>query len=463
MKHVLPPLSTLQGAFEPWMMEGEIHDLVVTGSIPPDLKGTFFRNGPNPQFVHSEKYHLFDGDGMVHAFEFSEKRIRYFNKWVRTEKFALEREAGRSLFGGILNRWKDPSVEGRSGSPANTHVVWHGGKLLALYEGGLPIELDPVTLETIGPWTFGGCLDRPMTAHPKIDPRTGELLFFSRVFGSFNGLVYYCANAKGEITETREIQTPFQSVMHDFAITDNYIIFPVFPLTFNLERAMRGEAPITWEPWLGTRFGIVSRRQKSSEVTWIQTDACFAFHFMNAFEETPDGLIVVDAIAVDPIPDDAKPFQGEEDDYPTRLIRWTLDLREGSAKKSILDSTRGEMPRIDERFAGRSYRHGYFVAQLDDSKPGNWWNAIVHFDLKDKTRRIYSVPDGDILNEAILVPKTEGDEGEGYLLSLVYRHRTDRSELLVHDAQKIDRGPLATVLLPHRVPFGFHGCWKPET
>lgn len=457
MKKPLLNIPYLQGPFEPWTTEGEIYELTVRGEIPADLRGTYFRNGPNPQYVLNEKHHIFDGDGMIHAFEFSDKRISYSNKWVRTEKFVLEREAGRSLFGGMTNRWKDPSVQDRSGNVANTNVVWHGGKLLALYEAGPPIEVNPETLETIGPWNFHGKLDRAMTAHPKIDPKTGDLLFYSHVFGTSRDVFFYRADKDGNIVETKKIPTPFHAMIHDFAFTENYIIFPIFPLTISMERAAKGLFPIVWEPQLGTHFGLVPRHG-DGEIQWLKTDACFAFHYMNAYEENNN--IILDAIVADTIPDDAIPFQGEDERYPTRLVRWNLDLTSQCISKEVLDSTPGEMPRMDERFLGQKYQNGYFAAQLGEAALPEIWNAIIHFDFGSKKKTVFSVPGKDIVHEAIFVPKIQGQEGDGYILVLVFRDSENKSELLVLNSREIDKGPIATVEIPHRIPFGFHGNWK---
>jgi carotenoid cleavage dioxygenase-like enzyme len=457
MKKSLLDIPYLKGTFEPWTNEGEIYELIVKGEIPTDLRGTYFRNGPNPQHVLNEKHHIFDGDGMIHAFNFLDKRVSYNNKWIRTDKFNLEREAGRSLFGGMANRWKDPSVLDRSGNVANTNIIWHGGKLLALFEAGPPVEMNPENLETIGPWDFYGKLDRAMTAHPKIDPKTGDLLFYSHVFGTSRDLQFYRADKNGNIVETKKIPTPFHSMIHDFVFTENYIIFPLFPLTISMERALKGESPIAWEPKLGTQFGIIPR-QGDGKIRWLHTDACFAFHFMNAYEDK--GQIIIDAIVADTIPEDAKPFQGQKDDYPTRLIRWNLNLETQMVNKEVLDSTRGEMPRIDERFLGQKYQNGYFAAQLGEVNLPEIWNAIIHFDFNSNLKQVYTVPDEDVVNEAIFVPKTQGREGEGYILCLVYRSKLNRSDLLVLNSLEISKGPIATVEIPHRVPFGFHGSWK---
>ena len=244
----------------------------------------------------------------------------------------------------------------------------------------------------------------------------------------------------GNIVETKQIPMPFHSMIHDFSFTENYIIFLIFPLTVSMERAAKGQFPIGWEPKLGTRFALVPR-YKDAEIRWLQTEACFAFHYMNAYEE--GNTIILDAMVADTIPDDATPFQGHSEYYPTRLVRWNLNLDSQAVSKEVLDSTPGEMPRMDERFLGQKYRHGYFAAQLGQFSLPEIWNAIVHFDFNSKTKRIFSVSGNDIVNEAIFVPKNQGQEGEGYILTLVYRASENRSDLLVLNSTEIDRGPIA--------------------
>ena len=175
-----------------------MHDLVVEGEIPRELHGTLYRNGPNPQFAPRGKYHWFDGDGMIHALTIGDGKAHYRNRWVRTQGFQMEREAGESFFGGLANfANSDPRAEGIFPNAANTNIIGHGGKLLALWEAGPPHELDPHTLETIGPYDFDGQLLGPMTAHPKIDPETGELFFFG--YSPFPPyLRYYVASCRWE-------------------------------------------------------------------------------------------------------------------------------------------------------------------------------------------------------------------------------------------------------------------------
>jgi len=209
----------LSGGFEPIRDEIDRESLGIEGELPTDLAGTFYRIGPNPQFPPREPYNPLNGDGMVHAFRIGGGRAAYRNRWVRTRKWELEHAAGRALFGtsGAPGD-RDASVIGAviNGS-ANTNLVFHAGRLLALEEGFGPIEIDPVTLETRGDWTFGGRLPRNMTAHPKVDPVTGEMLFIANFqdFRAGDLLGFHVVDAAGELVRSAEIKAPYPALVHD--------------------------------------------------------------------------------------------------------------------------------------------------------------------------------------------------------------------------------------------------------
>ena len=242
MAKPFPVHPYMSKGFEPIGMECDYANLVVEGEIPADLDGSFYRIGPNPQFAPRGNYNPLNGDGMVHAFHVRDGRVSYRNRWVRTEQWNLEHAAGRALFGtsGIPSD-SDPSVAGmRTDGVANTNIVWHGNKLLALEEGHGPIELDPLSLATIGRWSFNKKLPRNMTAHPKIDPDSREMLFFAnfptgRVTGD---LEFYAANASGELIRSQMIHGPFAALIHDFTVTSDFVIFPFCPVTVSIKRAM---------------------------------------------------------------------------------------------------------------------------------------------------------------------------------------------------------------------------------
>jgi carotenoid cleavage dioxygenase-like enzyme len=474
MSRPIPSVTFLEDNFAPWSMEGEARDLAVEGEIPRELHGAYYRNGPNPQFAPRGRYHWFDGDGMIHGFFFENGSCDYRNRWVRTERFASERAAGRALFGGLAEMTAgDPEAEGISSNAANTNIVWHGDKLLALWEAGPPHELDPVTLETKGPWDFEGKLVRKidpalagnddgivpgiMTAHPKMDPDTGEMLMFA--YSPIPPhLTYTVVDREGRLVRSEEIDVPFASMMHDFIATESHVIFPVFPAAFDLEAIEQTGSALVWRPDLGTHIGIMPRDGGNADVVWIESDPCYVFHPMNAHSE--ETRIIAEVARYPRLP-----LFGVEGAEPATLHRWTIDLVSGSIKEEPLDDSPVEFPRFDERFAGKAYRHGYSggganpVSDEFDSGPG--FDSVFHYDLETGARKAHTLPPGDSLGEPVFVPRSaDAAEGDGFVLVLAYRAAEKRSDLLVLDAQNVDGAALATVKLPHRVPYGFHGNWR---
>jgi carotenoid cleavage dioxygenase len=434
----------------------------VEGEVPRELDGTLYRNGPNPQFAPRGRYHWFDGDGMIHAFAIHDGRAAYRNRWVRTAKFSLERAAGEALYGGIADMAKtDPRVGATSANAANTNIVVHAGRLLALWEGGPPHALDPRTLETVGPFDFRGRLAGPMTAHPKLDPETGEMLFFGYGFTP-PFLRYHVVSADGALVRSEEIEVPAPTMMHDFIVTKEHVIFLVCPATIRLENIEKTGSPLGWEPELGTRIGVMPRNGGNADVVWFEAAPCYVFHPMNAY--TDGGRIVADVCRYPRLPlfDAGDPADGMED-LTAKLTRWTLDLAGGTVKEEALDDVSTEFPRLDERHAGLRYRHGYagaLVRQKGQEAAVSGFNAIVHYDLGTGRRRDHVVPSTDAVSEPIFVPRSSASaEGDGFLLATVYRGEEKRSDLVILDAQNVERAPIATVKLPHRIPFGFHGNW----
>jgi carotenoid cleavage dioxygenase-like enzyme len=474
MSKPIPAATFLEDNFAPWPMEGEIRDLAVEGEIPRELQGAYYRNGPNPQFAPRGRYHWFDGDGMIHGFFIEDGRCDYRNRWVRTERFEREREAGESLFGGLSDMTSgDPRVEGVSGNAANTNIIWHGGRLLALWEAGPPTELDPTSLATRGLFDFDGKLERRiapelagnaegivpgiMTAHPKVDPDTGELHFFG--YSPMPPyLTYMVADQAGRLLRSVEIDVPFASMMHDFIITDSHVIFPVFPAAFDLEQIEKTGSALAWQPDRGTHIGVMPRDGGNADVVWVESDPCYVFHPMNA---RSDGDRIVAEVARYP----KLPFFGVDEAVAATLHRWTIDLSSGNVKEEALDDSPVEFPRFDERFAGKSYRHGYSggganpLGDAFDRSPG--FDSVFHYDLETGTTRLHTFPVGDSLGEPIFVPRSaDAPEGDGFLLVLVHRGAENRSDLVILDATNVEAAPLAKVKLPHRVPYGFHGNWR---
>lgn len=453
----------LSGAFEPVRMECDCPDLVIEGELPADLAGTLYRIGPNPQFAPRGAYNPLQGDGMIHAFHIGEGRVAYRNRWVRTRQWRLEREAGRALFATADPRDNDPSVAGvQSQGAANTHIVAHAGRLLALEEGHLPIAIDPVTLETLGPFDFGGRLPGAMTAHPKVCPQTGEMLAFTNFpFQRFDGtLALHVIDAGGEVARTLRIAGPYPAFVHDFAITRHHVVFVVCPLTLSLERLRGGGPPLAWEPDRSAFLGVMPRTGEAQDVRWFPAPACMAWHLMNAHEDE-------DRIHVD-LCQQAAPAFPAADGTPApqaalrqHLTRWTLDpTAEAPVTVRRLSDIVCEYPRLDERRCGLPYRYGYVAALGGPGTGDPHHRAIGVYDHLTAEMALWRAPGGQVVSEPVFAPRPgSSEEGDGYLLATVFDETRNASHLAVLDARRIEAGPLARAHLDHRVPSGFHGSF----
>ena len=455
--------SYLAGNFAPVRSEDDFADLTVVGEIPKDLRGSYYRNGPNPQFEPRDpNHHWFAGDGMVHGFHVADGKVFYLNRYVHTNKYVLEKEAGRSLFGTFGNPMtSDPSVIGKDSGVGNTNIVWHGNRLLALEEGHNPFEMDPVTLESRGYCDYAGKALR-FTAHPKMDPENGEMVYFGYSAGEgyfSDDVAFGTADKAGKVTRLDMFKAPFCSMMHDFFVTKNYALFPVLPLTGSLPRVMSGGPAFAWEPDKGSHVGVMRRDAGVDTIRWFTTEACYMFHPMNMWE---DG----DKIYVDLMQYETAPLFPNADGSPgsqagARLARWTFDLAGNSnmIAREYIDELPGEFPRFDERRAGLAYRHGYFAANArfgTDVK----FDSIAHIDHKTGNKVVHTFKDG-LPGEPVFVPRAADTlEGDGWLVTTVYRPSEDRSDFAVFDAQDVASGPIGLARLPRRIPFGFHGNWR---
>ena len=459
----------------PWgpiQMECEAQDLVIEGEIPADLNGTLYRAGPNQRFKPRGEYHLFAGDGMVHAFHIGDGRVDYINRWVRTAKFNIEDMEGRAVINAMNPFDCDPdyaefTLADKEGL-ANTAAVWHGGRLLVMEEGHRPYELDPITLDSIGSWTFRGKLHTAMTAHPKIDHKTGEMVFFAYMAtGPFSeDVMVHKVNPDGLLTQSIHIPTPYSAMVHDFVITENYIVVPIFPITGSLERAMEGGPPFAWEPSKGVHVAVLPRdAENADDIRWLEMDTCFAFHFMNAFDK--DGIINVDVGQFTQAPLFPTPDGEVSGEVRSQLCRWTIDMNnpEARVESVALDNFELEFPQIDMRYAGQPYRHGWYTTTDGELKSTlevnqNLYNTIGYWDHQTNTTTTYSCGQ-NMVSEALFVPRSDdAPEGDGYLLAVVIDFETRLSSLLIFNALDIAAGPVAKAKLSHRVPPGFHGTWR---
>jgi carotenoid cleavage dioxygenase len=452
----------LSGNFAPVRSEDDF-ELVVEGKLPAGLSGVLYRNGPNPQFdPRDSNYHWFVGDGMLHAFTVGDGRVTYKNRWVKTPKWRTEHAAGQALWGSWGNPMtSDPSVIGRTdGAVANTNIVQHAGKLMALVESNAPFTVSQGDMEPEGFADFGG----KVTAHPKTCPITGEMVFFAYADDPMplSGKVSWgVADAAGKLLKRETFEAPYCSMIHDFAVTRDHVVIPVLPLTGSLQRAMGGKPVFAWEPEKGGQLAVMRRDQGVAGLRWIEAPKGYVFHVMNAFDSSDEGgdRIIVDVMRYASAPLFPRADGSPGENAAAYLVRWTIDLLSGAVTETPLDDRSGEFPRFDERLSGLPYRHGWFVGQ--SLRPGDFRsNIIAHIDLETGARADWTVPEGDAVSEAVFTPASaHAPEGEGWLTAVVYRAQLNISELVVLDAQDVAAGPVASAKLPRRVPFGFHGNW----
>lgn len=439
----------LLGPLAPVPDEIDAVDLPVEGALPPELTGRYLRNGPNPR-PGEEPGHWFAGHGMLHGIRLRNGRAEWYrNRWVRTGKLAGHPYLTRT--GGL----------DRTAVPANTHVLAHAGRLLALVENGLPYEVTD-DLDTLGPCDFDGRLSTAMTAHPKRDPVTGELHFFG--YGPLPPhLTYHRLSAAGELVCSVEVPGAGPSMMHDFAITDRHALFLDLPITFDLARLGRG-IPYRWDEGYPARIGVMELA-RPGPVRWFPVNPGYVFHVAAAHTD-PDGRIVLDGCRYGPAETRAMwAGIGGRVDGPgaaatalghARLHRWTIDPTTGTVRESARDERPVEFPTLDDRVVGRHSRHLYAVSHTARA------SAIVHYDEAGLVY-VHQLGPGVHAGEAVFVPASDtAGENEGWLLTITTRHDGGASHLLVLDASDVAGPAVAAVTLPRRVPAGFHGSWIPD-
>ena len=473
-----PDIEGFRELNRPSRIEADLYDVEIDGEVPSELHGTYYRVGPDPQYPPRNGHDIFlNGDGAVSMFRFGGGHIDFRMRYVRTEKFRLERKARAALYGFYRNPYTDdPRVCGMDRGTANTNVVWHGGKLLALKEDARPMELDPYTLRTLGPWAFHGALQSlTFTAHPKADPQTGELVFFGYEAKGLTtpDIAFGTIDKEGRITREDWITAPYTSMVHDFAVTERHIVFPVFPTTTDLDRLKAGGPHWAWDPGKPTFIGILPRDGDVRDLRWFVGPACWSYHVINAVTEG-------EKVIVDLCLSQAQSFPfipiatGEPFDFraaAARPTRFVFDLSDPDDKFEQIPLSEGtsEMPRVDDRYEMSAYRYGY-LGGVDFTRPplpeagpvGGGFTHIERLDTHTGLRERCYFGDGASVQEPQFVPRSpDAPEGDGYLLAVVNRAAEHRSDLVVVDAQRIADGPVATAMLPIRLRPAFHGNWIP--
>ena len=477
MSNLFPDKPVFTGFNEPRRVEAEVNDLEVEGEVPVALNGAFYRCGPDPRFppIHGDDINI-NGDGMVTMFRFDNGAVDFRSRYVRTEKYLLEAKARRALFGVYRNPYTDdPSVAGKDRTTANTNAFFHAGRLFALKEDGLPYEVDPHTLETRGRFDYGGKIEsQTHTAHPKIDPASGEMLShgYEAKGLATRDVSIQVISKTGELVREDFFTAPYVSFMHDWAVTANHFIFPMMPTTADDARMRAGGAHWMFEPDLDTWFGILRRDANATDMRWFKSPACGLGHILNAFDDGDKVYVDMTVSERNQFPfienADGAPF--DRDKAAPHLTRLTFDLSKpgGAYEAETLYPDFLEMPIIDARYALHPYRHG-FTTVLDRTRPlnvagtiGVGWNTITHVDLATKKMKRYYVGDRTTCQEPCFVPRSaNAPEGDGYLLSVIthYGDSEPRTLLIVLDTADIEAGPIARIRVPFRLHGAVHGNW----
>jgi carotenoid cleavage dioxygenase-like enzyme len=451
------------GLLEP-VEERDFESLQVQGELPEELQGMFVRNGPNPKYIPETLYHSFQGDGMMHGVRLEGGRASYRNRYVETRGFLAERDKGGAIWGGAFD---PPNLRNKPvmKNPANTHLVAHGGKFLALCEGGSPYEVSLPELSTVGEHHFDGKFKGAFTGHPKYDADTGEMMFFGYSFVP-PFLRYGVLDEDGRLSHLVPVPLEATTMMHDFAVTEHYTIFLDLPLRMRLSGALKG-TPINWEPERGARIGIMPRRGYASDVRWHEVDPCMVFHTVNAYEE--GDTIVVDGCRMDSTtvaglldPKDVKRRPTDEPDVP-RMHRWRIDTVAGGVKDEPLDDKPCDFPRIHPGYIGRKHRFAYTAYFADKPDPSRAiLTGWLKYDHERGTRQEQPLLEGLNACEPVFVPRPGAvDEDDGWVLA--FTGDRERGELVILNAQDFDGEPQARIQIPGRVPFGYHGDFFPRS
>ncbi len=449
--------------FAPVKKEITADNLTVEGELPKELEGMFLRNGPNPQFKPIGLHHWLDGDGMLHCVEISNGKASYRNRYIRTDGFKVEQTQGKAIWPGLLNLPRFDTPYGlMMKNTANTSCVFHAGKLLALWEAGAPYEIRLPDLETVGVYTFNDKIASTFTAHPKVDPVTGEMIVFGFAPIAPPYLEYSVVSKEGELKRTVPIDIPAPVMMHDFAITEHYTIFLDMPLTFKPMRIMQGQLPIKFEPQNPSRIGILPRNGDNRTIRWFKVSACMLYHVGNAWEEG-DELVLLATRAPDTylfIPQEDKGEGGETEFEDFRLYRYRINLATGVVKEEALDNVATEFPRINDDFTGRKTRYMYASQQATYMRPRLLLDGLIKYDLETGSSQLHEFGRGRFGGDSAFAPRPgAAAEDDGWLLTMVWDAVAKQSELLIIDAQNFTSEPVARILMPQRVPYGFHATW----
>lgn len=441
----------LEGAFAPVAQESTATTLSVTGQLPPELNGLYVRIGPNPLKAPSKakKYHWFTGDGMVHGIKLSQGQATWYrNRWLGSK--SVNRELGRPVMEGKTRGMFDT---------VNTNVFAHAGRLWASVEAGpVPIQLDG-ELNSVRHALFDNPSTLPYTAHPHLDPVSGDLHAICYDSVTHNKVYYMRVDARGQLDKVVDIPVKHGPMIHDCAITQTQVVVLDLPVTFSWKEIIkRSGFPYIWNPDHAARVGLLPRDGQAKDTRWFDVEPCYVFHTCNAFDQ-PDGSVVMDVVVHRHMFDQSR--IGPEGDTAPQFERWTLPAKGSRVVREVICTRQQEFPRLDERLVGRPYRYAYAMEFSVDQRGGL---ALLKHDLQARITTEHQFGPSKKPGEFVFVPKhATSAEDEGWLVGFVYNLSTQQGEFHVVDAQNLAAPAQAVVTLPARVPMGFHGNWVADS
>jgi carotenoid cleavage dioxygenase-like enzyme len=461
------------GPWRPQTTEWDADDLTaVEGEVPTDLDGVYLRNTENPLHPALKTYHPFDGDGMLHIVGFRDGKAFYRNRFVRTEGFLAENEVGGPLWPGLaepvsLSKRDDGwGARGLMKDASSTDVIVHrGAALTSFYQCGDLYRLDPYSGDTLGKesWNHAFPFDWGVSAHPKVDDRTGELLFFN--YSKQAPYMHYgVVDGNNDLVHYIDVPLPGPRLPHDMAFTANYVILNDFPLFWDPELLERNAHVAGFHRDMPSRFAVIPRRGQTADIRWFEADPTFVLHFTNAYENGDE--IVLDGFFQGD-PDPADNGMGDKwqrafrflalDRMQARLHRWRFNLVTGHIVEEQLSDSITEFGMINAGYAGTAYRYTYAAT----GKP-SWFlfDGLVKHDLQTGSEQRFAFEDGVYGSETAMAPRVGStNEDDGYLVTLTTDMNADASYCLVFDAARIGDGPVCKLALPERISSGTHSTW----
>ena len=450
----------------PMRFEADVFECEVEGEIPAELQGAYFRTGGDRQYPSLEEDIILNGDGMVSAFWFDDGHVSFRNRYVQTERLKAERAARRRLYGHYRNKYTDDSSVSNlpnRDNTGNTYAFEHHGELFMLREDSRPYRVDMETLDTLGEGQWGDLRSTALTAHPKIDPVTGEWWSYGVFAGGepTTDASLHVFDKDGKLVREQWFHTPFPGLSHDWGVTREHIVLPIMPLVASEARLRQGKPYYEYDPDQPAKWGVMPRDgEPASDMRWFDVPGVMG-HVMNAYSE--GNKVIIDT----PIsPGNCFSFfadkNGRFPEMPetiTQMTRIVFDLSKNDDEAVSMHPVAGalgDMPKIDDRFAMSKYRTGYFALR-DFPQMG-----VGQIDWETGELMVHEL-EGAAAQEPVFIPRSpDAAEGDGFVLTVVDRFADKTTELHILDGNDVSRPAIAKIKLPFAMPMAFHGCWVPS-